>query len=73
MNDVDYARIHYDVAVKVWRDAPRWTPLFPDYVEYTERFVDAASIALDNAIAESISGPRPARVVPVWLGVEGVA
>lgn len=53
MNAVDYALIHYRVAVGVWRDSERWLSLFPTYDQYTALRVDAESIAYDLAVAEA--------------------
>lgn len=68
MSDVDYARTHYDVAVKVWRKSDRWTPLFPLYPHLCALKVDAYSIAYDLAVAQAHSS-RPAGVVDRGQGV----
>lgn len=62
MTPVDYARIHLNVAVKVWKDSPRWVSLFPTYPHYCELRVDAESLAYDLAVAAAHTY-RP----PSWI------
>lgn len=64
MTNADYARIHYRVAVSVWQDSERWLPLFPTYDQYTALRVDAASLALDLAVAQECEA-RAARMAGV--------
>lgn len=52
MNDVDYARIRLEVAVKVWQESPRWDVLDPTYSHFCELQMDAMSIAYDLTVAQ---------------------
>lgn len=56
MNDIDYARIHLNVAVQVWQDSPRWNALFPNYDHYCALRVEAEALAYDLAVAAHFKG-----------------